>query len=225
MKKRGLYSILYGSMIMFCTLCFIPLIAVFICLRIAVQGFKISHGFLACLSGLASVIPIAAMQFFTAKSGFLSQGSLPAMLVEALVLNGVIEECLKMAGLFMLPVKKMELREFFSCSLLAGLTVASFEALVYLVSGTQSILLRLFTAGCIHTACAGLCGLFVYSARRAKTRWLPLFFAVVFHGLYDYFAMFPSGSVFFYFSFAVILFSVVECVLRYKAVHEDISGT
>ena len=203
-------------------LCFIPLITVFICVAILVKGFSVTRGLVSCALGLLAVIPIAAMQFFVGKSGFFAATTLPVMLVEALVLNGIVEESIKMGVLFLLPAKKMNQKEFFICTMLAGLTIASFENVVYLLGGLEHIQLRFLTAVLIHITCAGLSGLFVYSVRYGVKTWVPFVMAILFHGVYDYFAMFPVSNAFFYFSFAVIAFSIVECRLRYSSIKKRI---
>ncbi len=204
---------------------FIPLIAIFICMTLLSKDFSILRGLSSCALGLISVIPIAVMQFFIGKSDFFGKGSLPVMLLEALVLNGLIEESIKMAVLFILPVKKMKQHDFLLCAILLGLTIASFENIVYMIGGLENIVLRLATAVLIHILCAILGSLFVYSAKKGQASWPPFIMAIIFHGVYDYFAMFPKESPFFYFSFAVIIFAAVECKLRYSTIKEKLQNS
>src|SRR5574344_1814122 len=150
--------------------CFIPLVAVFICFVLLVPEFKTKWGLLACLLGLLAVIPIAAFQFLIDTYKLLPATSLGLVLLEALILNGLIEESLKMGLLFVMPAKKINLPSFFACALLAGLAVGCFESVIYLISGYENISLRMVTAVIIHTACSGLSGLFVYSVHQNKAR-------------------------------------------------------
>lgn|SRR5574344_168598 len=244
-------------------ICFIPLVAFFICVKLLVPQVKISWGLISCLLGLCAVIPIAAIQLFLDKIKFFTTTSLASVLLQALVLNGLIEETIKMLLLFILPAKKIGLSEeprkylpaFFTYALLSGLSVASFESLIYVISGYQNIGLRMATAVVIHTCCAGLSGLFVFSThlkkmatskttsskkqsapaakskRTAKKsandtvslsprlRVIAYIFAVLLHGVYNYFAGFNTSIK--YFSFAVILFALIECRVQYKAISDS----
>src|SRR5574344_447508 len=231
-------------------ICFIPLVAFFICVKLLVPQVKISWGLISCLLGLCAVIPIAAIQLFLDKIKFFTTTSLASVLLQALVLNGLIEETIKMLLLFILPAKKIGLSEeprkylpaFFTYALLSGLSVASFESLIYVISGYQNIGLRMATAVVIHTCCAGLSGLFVFSTHLKKMatskttsskkqsandtvslsprlRVIAYIFAVLLHGVYNYFAGFNTSIK--YFSFAVILFALIECRVQYKAISDS----
>lgn len=193
--------------------CFIPLIAFFICLAILIPGFKFSKGLFSCVLGLISVIPIAAIQFILDKNNLFSAATLGAVLLESLILNGLIEESIKMGLLFLIPHKDAELKDFFAYSLLCGLSVGCFESVIYLISGYENIGLRMVTAVIIHVTCSGLSGLFVYSAKTKKIQCMPFLLSILIHGIYNYFAGFSSTLKFF--SIAVILFALIECRLRY----------
>ena len=69
--------------------CFIPLIAIFVCLAMMIKNFKVPYGLLSCLLGLLSIIPIAAVQLFIDKSGVLKVTTLTSVLLEAIVLNEI----------------------------------------------------------------------------------------------------------------------------------------
>ena len=79
---------------MYIALCFIPLIAMFICIAVMAKGFKLWKGLLACILGLAAVIPIAIMQLFV--GALISAKNLQGSLISAIVVNGLIEESIKM---------------------------------------------------------------------------------------------------------------------------------
>ena len=148
--------------------------------------------------------------------------NLPGRLIKGLLINGIIEESAKMAFLFLLPAKKSKLSAFFSYAVLCGLTLGCLETLIYLIYGNRSITLRLFTAVVMHTFCAGLSGLFVYCIKRRQELadksllWLPFALAVLFHGLYNYFA--GIYGTLHYFAYAVIAATILECKLRYQSV-------
>ena len=98
-------------MLIYITLCFIPLIAMFICIAVLTKGFKVWKGLLSCVLGLAAVIPIAIMQMFV--GGLLSAKNLFGVLISALIVNGLIEEAIKMVFMFLLPAKNTRESLFF----------------------------------------------------------------------------------------------------------------
>ena len=195
-------------------ICFIPLAATFVCFALLVPEFKIRWGLLSCFLGLLAVIPIAAIQFILERIPFFEATSLGIVLLEALILNGLVEEAIKMGLLALLPAKKFELPAFFSYALLSGLAVGCFESVIYLISGYENIGLRMITAVIIHTACAGLSGLFIYSIRTERKHIMPFVYAILFHGIYNYFEGFTTAIH--YFSIAVILFALIECRIWYR---------
>lgn len=199
-------------------ICCIPLAAIFVCMKLFVSGFRTWHGILACLLGLLSVVPITALQFVIdlfGGGGILSGKTLPSVLLHDLIINGLIEETIKMLLLFLLPWKKMRLAEFFSCAVLSGFTLGCFETIVYSLAGTGTAPLRMVTSVIVHGSCAALSGLFVFSCRHKSPRAFSYIFAVILHGVYNYFAGFDMSSPFFYMSFAVIAIAVIECRTRY----------
>ena len=199
-------------------LCMIPLVAAFLCTALLMKSFKVMHGLLACLLGAFVVIPVSLIQFFLGRTEYFTSGTLISLLLQTVLLNGIIEEVFKMSVLFLIPAKNVQLKEFLAYSVLSALTLACVETLIYLVGGSHAFELRLLTAVVIHVCCGFLCGLFVYTVRHASTKFAPFVFAMLLHGIYDYFAMFPLKSPFFYFSIAVILVAIVECRVRYRSV-------
>ncbi|WP_407397958.1 PrsW family glutamic-type intramembrane protease [Treponema sp.] len=205
-----------GPIIPSVLICILPLLAVFACMLILVKEFKFLSGVFSILLGLFAVVPIAAIQFTIDYYHLVSANSLSQVLLKSLLINGVVEETIKMLLLFTLS-KKHNLSSFFACALLSGLALGCFESLVYLVSGIQNIGLRMLTAVVIHTTCAGLSGLFVYSIKNESTKVLSFVLAVLLHGIYNYFAGFKMDSFFFWFSLVVVLVALVECRIRYRA--------
>ncbi|MCQ2241931.1 PrsW family glutamic-type intramembrane protease [Treponema sp.] len=197
-------------------ICLLPLFAIFTCMLILIKEFKFLSGIFSILIGLFAVIPIAAIQFAIEYYHLVSAHSLSQVLLKSLLINGVIEETIKMLLLFLIS-KKHSLSAFFACALLSGLALGCFESMVYLVSGIEHLGLRMLTAVVIHTACAGLSGLFVYSIKNESTKVLSFILAVILHGVYNYFAGFKMDNFFFWFSFVVVLVAVVECRIRYRA--------
>lgn len=195
-------------------LCFIPLAVVFLSFALLTKRFKVWQGLLACVLGMIAVVPIAIMQFFLLSKNFFAANSLLAILISALVINGIVEETMKMGLLFLFPVGEMKLKLFYKYCILSGLTLGCFESLIYLISGFQEIGLRMFSSVLIHIVCAVFDGIFVYGVKHWHFRIAPLSYAIILHGIYNYFAGFGEGP-FFYISFAVIAFAVIECRITY----------
>lgn len=196
--------------------CILPLLAVFASMLILVKELKFGSGILSILLGLFAVVPIAAIQFTLEYYHLISAHSLSSVLLKSILINGVVEETIKMLLLFFIS-KKLDLSAFFSCAILSGLALGCFETLVYLVAGIQHLELRMLTAVVIHVCCAGLSGIFVYSIKNDSVKVFPFLSAVLLHGIYNYFAGFKMDSVFFWFSLVVVLVSVVECRIRYRS--------
>ena len=207
-------------MLIYITLCFIPLIAMFICIAVLTKGFKVWKGLLSCVLGLAAVIPIAIMQMFV--GGLLSAKNLLGVLISAIIVNGLIEEAIKMLFMFLLPAKNTRESLFFLYTMLSGLALGCCETLFYLISGFDSLGLRMATAVIIHVACGALDGLFVYGIKTKRFNIAPFFFSVMLHGIYNYFAGFGQESIYFYLSYAVILFGIIECRIQYIKIRDSL---
>ena len=207
---------------------FIPLVTVYICFLLLGKDFNKVHGAAACLCGLLALLPIELLLIIIHTWHPFASVNLPGRLIKGLLINGIIEESAKMAFLFLLPAKKSKLSAFFSYAVLCGLTLGCLETLIYLIYGNRSITLRLFTAVVMHTFCAGLSGLFVYCIKRRQELadksllWLPFALAVLFHGLYNYFA--GIYGTLHYFAYAVIAATILECKLRYQSVKIKFDG-
>ncbi len=202
--------------------CFIPLVVFFVCFWILEKEFSPLHGLIAVLLGIVAVIPIAAIQFFAGGGALFTARTLVSILLSALVVNGLIEEAFKMLLLFALPAKRTRLKVFFFYAMLSGFALGCFESLLYLISGLDSIGLRMVTAVVMHSLCAGLLGLFVFSVKRRVRSLLPFFMAVVLHGVYNYFAGFGTHSLFFYGSIVAILLAAIECRVRYIKIRQTL---
>ncbi|MBO4386378.1 MAG: PrsW family intramembrane metalloprotease [Treponema sp.] len=201
---------------------FIPLFTVYICFLLLGKDFNKVHGAAACLCGLLALLPIELLLIIIHTWHPFASVNLPGRLIKGLLINGIVEESAKMAFLFLLPAKKSKLSAFFSYAVLCGLTLGCLETLIYLIYGNRSITLRLFTAVVMHTFCAGLSGLFVFSIKcRAQLKdksflWLPFLLAVLFHGLYNYYA--GIYGALHYLAYVVIAVTILECKLRYQSV-------
>ena len=199
--------------------CFLPLVVFVSCAAILSREFKLWKILLACLLGMLTVLPIALLQSAINGMKLLNLNGLQGLLISAIILNGLVEECIKALLLFILPssatTETKAKRTFFICALTAGLALGCLESFIYLIGGTQRIGLRMLTAVVIHMFCAGLGGLTVFSIKIREPRILPLVIAILSHGIYNYFAGFGEGTSYFYISFVAILFAALECRVRY----------
>lgn len=213
-------------------LCLVPFITTFLLLAILVPGISISREFLGMLAGLVAFVPIVILQFFFfGRLQKFMQTNLFLSIIHSLIFFGLIEESVKATSLLILKSRGESLRNFFAYSILAGMTLGCFESVVYLLAtfGTRSqvssgflrmIFLRMTTSLAIHTLCAGLGGLCIFYSKNIRRNFSPLVFAILIHGIYDFFAAFDSPLK--YFSVALILLAALECRIFYLRVRENL---
>lgn len=217
-------------------LCFLPSIVCFACFS-TVFKVKVPALLFAALFGLIAVLPITFFQFyfsmfFKVHEAVSSRGQLFHLFLKALLFNGLIEEMFKMIFIVLLPTKKIRLKKFFLTVLFFGLVIGSFESAVYMLnyiqsaSGKGAVLLydviykRFITSDIIHMSCAGMCGLFIWSIRKRQIDIFAVIFAVLIHGVFDFFV--TAGGTSYWLSFVAVLFALIECRVRYvKQTNED----
>ena len=216
-------------------LCLVPLVTTFLLLAILVPGISVLREFLAVLAGLLAFVPIVILQFsfWNLRIEMLMRTNLFLSIIHSLVFFGLIEEGVKAASLLVLKSCGESLRNFFAYSILAGMALGCFESVVYLLTavGTrpqvsaeflQMIFLRMATALVIHALCAGLGGLCIFYSKNIRRNFSPLVFAIVIHGIYDFFA--ANAYPLKYFSVAVILLAVLECRIFYLCTRENLAS-
>lgn len=210
------------------SLCFVPYILVFLIGKFVFK-MKVLSGLFASLMGLIIVVPICFVQFGMPElfnHSFFSKYSLVFKLfIECLILNGILEEGIKACIIFTIPKKTKSLKEFFACCLVLGFCLGCFESSVYflnLLQNAQSrgaellydvLFLRMITSDMIHGLCAGLSGIFVWSIKEKRVYIMPLLYSIVIHAMYNFFAS-CNGNIK-YFSYAVIIFALIECRVKY----------
>lgn len=216
-------------------LCLVPLVTTFLLLAILVPGISVLREFFAVLAGLLAFVPIVVLQFLflAGRLEILMRANLFLSIIHSLVFFGLIEEGVKAASLLVLKARGESLRNFFAYSILAGMALGCFESVVYLLTalGTrpqvsteflQMVFLRMATALVIHTLCAGLGGLCIFYSKNIRRNFSPLVFAIVIHGIYDFFA--ANAYPLKYFSVAVILLAVLECRIFYLRTRENLDA-
>lgn len=200
------------------TVCFLPLIFAVVFAVLKVEGFKWSYVLGALAIGFGAIVVIIVVQTTVLSVNLFSVNSLRGVFVSALVLNGLIEESIKMVFLFFLPGKKMTCKVFFTVALLVGCAVGSLETVFYALNGSSDTVLRFFTAVVLHILTTGLSGLFVWSAKNGKIR-ISIFLTALFsHGIYNFFAGFTG--IWWWFSIITILFVFVRCRVYYLDLRE-----
>ena len=210
------------NLYIFLALCFIPLVAGFIVLLLVVPNLKVRYCLWSCVLSIAAVLPIAFIQYFVLNLPVFNTNTFVSLMITAIIFNGLIEETVKMFFLALIPQKKLTVSCFLACCLLFGLTLGSFESVIYLVKRMQEIglpydlldafkliVMRMFTAVLIHTFCAGLSGLYLWLFRHKRNNVLPFLYAVILHGIYNFFAAFSTGYR--WFSLVAIAFALLEC--------------
>ena len=211
-------------------LCFVPLILV-IALFTFVYKLKLMYQLIAVFFGLIAVLPISFIQFFLPELPGVGFSPILHALLKSLLLYGLIEELFKTLILIFLPHKNLteshEARDFLQLAFVAGLALGCFESVVYYFDHLQiansrgatllygQIAVRIMTSDVIHMTCTGLCGLFIYSCRKAPRHTSFLIIAVLLHGIYDFFAGFANDLR--WFSVAVVLMAIIECRIKYSA--------
>lgn len=196
-------------------ICFVPLLVIAAISLLTLKNLKVMQVLFAILSGLLALIPIAAIQYYTVKLPFIAVNTLLNMILVAFVINGLIEEGFKSASMLLMPWKNADIASFTAASLIQGFALGSFEAVIYLLTGTQDISLRLATAAVIHALCAGLSGLFIWTLHQKQTRIRPLIAAILIHSIYNYFA---GTAQFWWLSIITILYAVIRLRFFYQQI-------
>jgi len=205
-------------------ICFIPVV---ICFFIFKQfQIKAVHLFAAILLGLAAILPISFLQFWIPDPKATIINPIIYSLLKSLIIFGLVEEAFKALLIWPLPGKKEETPlKFMLIAFMFGISLGCFESVVYYLDRLQmslsrggsllytQIFIRLFSSDIIHMTCAGLGGLFVYTAVNKAPKFQFFMYAFVLHGLYDFFAAFQNNLK--WFAIPVIMLAIMECRIKY----------
>lgn len=210
--------------------CFIPIIAAIIIFKLK-DKIKLLHQLIAFLLGLLAVIPISLVQYFVPNCQQFFPSLILYSLLKSFLLYGLVEELFKMLLILPLPHKGYTPKNFMLLTFVLGLSLGCFENAVYFLQHLQEansigaellygqIFIRIFTSDIIHMTCTGLSGLFVYSCRNKPRKISPLIWAIILHGVYDFFAGFNSNIR--YFSLLVVLMAIIECRVKYMDIKQE----
>ena len=208
--------------------CLAPFVLTFILYEVF-SKIRISTLLISSVVGLAAVLPISFIQFLLVyyfPSLSESGTNLLSVFLKTFLFNGLLEEGIKALFLIFIPRKKSTFAHFFMACLLMGLALGCFESVVYFLRHLESsnanngtllyhlIFVRMFSSVLIHTFCAGLCGLFIWSVKEKQPDMVSLLIAVLSHGLFDFFVSFSTWIQ--WFSVAAILLAIIECRIHYE---------
>lgn len=212
-------------------LCFVPVILGFIvCTKFKIN---ISLSLITILLGLIAVFPIELIQYAINESklfNFILPYETAYYVINSLLLYGFLEETFKTLFISFIPSKNYSILQILLLGFLLGLSLASFENLVYFFEYQQKasnrgasliysmIFKRIFLTDILHMACAGLSALFIVTLKdkNLKARWGLFVTAILLHGFYDFFAGFKNNLNLF--SILVVLLAILECRIKYKAI-------
>ena len=203
---------LYLKIILF----YLPLLITTLILGFINKKIKWYFWILAIFTGMLAIIPTVAIQFLF---NLPKSDSLFMILLTCLLMNGITEEfCKGACSMLMLP-KKHDFMQFFLLCLISGLSFGTFENVIYLISGTKNVELRMVTAMLIHVICASLDGMFVWALFQKKFRIRPLISSIFVHGLYNFFANLPG-----YFKLlliVILLYGIFDLILLVQIYARD----
>lgn len=196
-------------------LCFLPLAIVFF----ALWKFAKINTLLLLLAFVFGGIALAPASILQIALPFPEITNWHLSLLHALFVIGFIEEGVKALAIFFLPAKKLTALQFFLLALFAGLAFGTFESALFFLKQFQKassfgaellyrdIFVRMFTSDVVHSLAASLSGLSIFAWKHKRFSLLPILFAIVLHGLYDFFELYDSIS---YFAHACILLLALE---------------
>lgn len=203
-------------------LSFLPLVVFLVLFCLAVPGFKVRYGLASTLLGLLSLVPIVIIQNLVGGLPVFTANTMISALITVMVFNGLIEETVKMFTMLLLPHRKTGFAAFFAMAFICGLSLGCFETIIYLFSGYHNIETRTLTAVLMHSFCAGLSGIYVWTWRNPVEKpdgtrspmVMPFVLSTLLHGVYNFFAGF--GGWFYWFSIVAIIMSALECRIWFR---------
>lgn len=211
---------------------FIPAILFLVLALILNKNLKIQYCIWAGILGLVTVVPTSFLQYYVLGLPIFTASTFASVMITAILFNGLIEESMKMLFMCLIPQKKQILSTFFCCVILYGLTVGGFESVIYIVKKFQEVqfeagkvivvqllLKRIFSAQAIHVFAAALSGLYIWNFRHHKKNIMPFVYAVLLHGIYNFFASFES--IYHWLSIVAILFAAVEARIFYVSAKSE----
>ena len=199
-------------------ICLVPLFLFNIVFLLSIKKLSTLHLLFSILLGLIAIIPVTIIQFFLMALPIFTAQNLFSVLIVTFVFNGMIEESLKMTSALFLPAKKMTFASFVACGILIGCAFGTFENIVYLVSGAKNVSLRFFTSLILHSCCAGLSAIYVWSFKNKNPKVYCFIMAILLHGLYNFFA---GSDKFWWFSIVTIIYAAVRLKFSFDRINSE----
>lgn len=147
------------------------------------------------LFGVLSVIPAAIIEMIFNAAGVNENQGILTTLIYAFLIVAVTEEICKFFILKRYAYRKAEFNEPFDGIVYAtmiSMGFATLENILYVASsGIGTAVLRMFSAVPLHAVCAVFMGYYAGKAKFAKNKagnlLTGIFFAILIHGLYDFY--------------------------------------
>lgn len=173
----------------------------------------------AILFGLASVLIVAALQWFLDPFTRALRGT-PGLLFTSFIEAAFIEEIVKLTMLGFIPEirsRRISPRTLLFFAVLAGLSFSSFETLMYSLSNPSVLFSRFVTALPVHVCATLFGGVFLIRARERRTLFSGVGIfgaAIVLHGAYN--LCMKAGGYFLYAGLLCILVLVFCAVFMWR---------
>ena len=201
---------------------YLPLIFATVILGFLNKKIKWYFFLVAILAGMIAIIPSTLIQYFVPNFlGFhiCAEESvsltLLAILANCFIINGLIEECMKSACLTFCMPKNFSIKEFFILSIIAGISFATFENVIYIICGMENPQLRMITSSLAHIICTSIDGLFIWLCFQKKCKISLIITSILVHTFYNFFAQLPSW--FWVFSIVVLFFGLFKIIIFYQS--------
>lgn len=169
--------------------------------------------------GCLSVVPAGLIELILdAFSGFFSGPLL--IFIRAFIIAALVEETLKLGVVHFFVFKRKEFDEVVDgivYTISASLGFAFFENLLYSFGPPATLIIRGITAVPLHAIASGIMGYYIGLSKSSfvSLKGRGLFYAVLIHGLYDYFLF--TGSIY---SFLVIPLLIISWFILRKLTNE-----
>lgn len=199
-------------------ICLVPLFLFSIVFLLSIKKLSTLHLLFSILLGLIAIIPVTIIQYFLMALPIFTAQNLFSVIIVTFVFNGLIEESLKMTSALLLPAKKMTFASFVACGILIGCAFGTFENIVYFVSGAKDISIRFFTSLILHSCCAGLSAIYVWSFKNKNPKVYCFIMAILLHGLYNFFA---GSEKFWWFSIVTIIYAAVRLKFSFDRINTE----
>lgn len=142
----------------------------------------------------------------------------------------ICAEIIKGALLFLLPGKNTSAKSFLFASMIAGLTFGCLQSIVeymnqYAIATSMNaqlmwwpLIFKLICIDIINMCCTAIAGLFVYSCKIKKPRWILIAYPIILRALFEFFNVKLEIK---WFTIAVLLLALIECRIKYKSMTEE----